>query len=239
MSDTLNAVIRFLPTWISSIRKLWKIQPVVPIFSFSECGEDALVIRFLSEICKIQTGNYIDIGANSAVSSNNTISMYLRGWRGVIVEPNPSLIPGFRRIRPGDTVIQKVVSSKDNLELTFYEMEPNLVSTLDFEVVKYHLNIGYRLIQESQIQSISLNTICAMFKEPVHFISIDTEGHEYEILSTFDFERYKPLAFCIETVFKKEENIQDPVELLQQNGYKIFGSTNKNTLMVRMDATKE
>jgi len=235
MSDTLKAVVRFLPHWIKNARKLWQIQPVEPLFSFSECGEDAMVIRYLRDIRQIHKGIYIDIGANSPVQGNNTMSMYLEGWRGVIVEPNPSMIPGYKRIRPGDTIVQKVVSSKDHLSLTFYEMEPNLVSTLNPDVVAYHEKIGYRLIRESQVESISLNTLCGMFNEPVHFVSIDTEGHEYEILSTFDFNRFKPMMFCLETVMEDEAFLENSIALLEKNGYEIYGKTGKNTLLIRKE----
>jgi len=232
MSDTLKAIVNFFPHWVRSGIKLWKVQPVVPYFSFSECGEDAMVLRYFKDLVGIHQGTYIDIGANSPVQGNNTMSLYLEGWTGIVVEPNPAMIAGYNRIRPNDRIMQNVASAEDDKILIFYEMEPNLVSTLNPEVVKTHQKKGYKLIRESEKVSVSLNSICASISGRVHFITIDTEGHEYEILSTFDFNLYKPIMFCIETILQDEPYLINPINILLKNGYVVYGKTGKNTLLI-------
>ena len=46
---------------------------------------------------------------------------------------------------------------------------------------------------------------------------IDTEGSEYEILSSFDFNKYKPLVFTVEHNFTDMEIKID--KLMKKNGY--------------------
>jgi hypothetical protein len=49
------------------------------------------------------------------------------------------------------------------------------------------------------------------------YISIDTEGSEYEILKSFDFEKYQPVVFTIEHNFT---NLQDKIDnLMISKGY--------------------
>ena len=51
------------------------------------------------------------------------------------------------------------------------------------------------------------------------YISIDTEGNEYEILKNFNFKKYQVKIFTVEHNFdaEKREKIKD---LLTSNGYK-------------------
>jgi hypothetical protein len=47
-------------------------------------------------------GFYIDIGAGHPVHSNVSFLFYLRGWRGITVEPNPWLAQLSEAVRPRD-----------------------------------------------------------------------------------------------------------------------------------------
>ena len=53
----------------------------------------------------------------------------------------------------------------------------------------------------------------------VDYISIDTEGNEYEILKNFNFDRYKVRIFTIEHNFNKNKRYKIK-KLLKNNGYK-------------------
>ena len=69
------------------------------------------------------------------------------------------------------------------------------------------------------VETISLNQLIEEeFKgEAPSYISIDTEGSEFEILNSFDFSKYQPPVFTIEhnfTDFQKKIDI-----LMFKNGY--------------------
>src|SRR5690242_9998804 len=71
--------------------------------SYAQSGED-LVAEFILRYLKIyaESVNYLDIGANDPVFSNNTYFFYLKGARGVLVEPNVALCARLRAVRPED-----------------------------------------------------------------------------------------------------------------------------------------
>jgi hypothetical protein len=57
--------------------------------SFSQSGED-LIIDFIFNALGISRPSYIDIGAHHPYYLNNTAIFYLRGARGINIEPDPS-----------------------------------------------------------------------------------------------------------------------------------------------------
>ena len=56
-------------------------------------------------------GFYIDIGAGHPVHSNVSFLFYLRGWRGITVEPNPWLAQLSEAVRPRDRRIESLVGA--------------------------------------------------------------------------------------------------------------------------------
>ena len=57
-------------------------------------------------------GFYIDIGAGHPVYDNVSFAFYLRGWRGITVEPNPWLAQLSEAVRPRDIRVQSLVGEQ-------------------------------------------------------------------------------------------------------------------------------
>ena len=69
------------------------------------------------------------------------------------------------------------------------------------------------------VKTISLNHAIEKkfrFKSP-SYISVDTEGSEYEILKVFDFKKFRPIVFTIEHNFTELQLKID--ELMKLNDY--------------------
>lgn len=70
-----------------------------------------------------------------------------------------------------------------------------------------------------EVNTISLNDVMKKYfsdKAP-SYMSVDTEGSEFEILSSFDFKKYKTIFFSIEHNFTSLEPEID--NLMISNGY--------------------
>ena len=52
----------------------------------------------------VTRGTYVDVGGGHPVADNVTFWFYLKGWHGLIVEPQPALAGAYRHIRPRDVV---------------------------------------------------------------------------------------------------------------------------------------
>jgi FkbM family methyltransferase len=117
-------------------------------------------------------GTFIDVGASDGVTLSNTLGLEQIGWSGVCVECDIRVITELRSARK--SVIEKAAWSSSGVELSFAQHEDQMLSGVgDGNAV---------------VESISLNDVCDMVGD-VDYISLDTEGSEREILSTFDWER--------------------------------------------------
>jgi hypothetical protein len=70
-----------------------------------------------------------------------------------------------------------------------------------------------------EVETVTLGDLLLSHNAPkyIDFLSIDTEGSEFEILKTFDFSEYSFGLICVEHNFtKNRERISD---LLTSNGY--------------------
>ena len=68
------------------------------------------------------TGTYIDIGAGHPIADNVSFWFYERGWRGIVVEPQPELAALYERLRPRDLVVRGLVGRHCG-EIDFYAVE--------------------------------------------------------------------------------------------------------------------
>jgi hypothetical protein len=70
-----------------------------------------------------------------------------------------------------------------------------------------------------RVETISLNDLLSQHNAPttIDYISIDTEGSEYEILSAFDFSKYTVKIFTIEHNFS--DNREKVFQLMSKFGY--------------------
>ena len=82
---------------------------MAPIISYAQRYEDMHLLRAFGEQA---SGFYIDIGAGHPVYDNVSFAFYLRGWRGITVEPNPWLAQLSEAVRPLDVRIQSLVGEK-------------------------------------------------------------------------------------------------------------------------------
>lgn len=111
--------------------------------SFSQCGED-IIIKFLAHhVLHIKDIIYLDLGSNHPTHLNNTYLFYVEGCYGVSVDANQVFIKMYHDLRPRDKFIHCGVGNKSG-ELTFYEMEPDSLSTFSLETaMNYTKNALY------------------------------------------------------------------------------------------------
>ena len=160
---------------------------------FSQFGEDNYINNFFSE----NKGIYLDIGSGRPISGSNTFKLYKRGWKGVCIDPLKTNRSLFRILRPRDIFILGLVGAK-HTTLTFYQTFPYEYSSSDKLQIQKLLNERkVKVVQTKNYNVITIQNILQSLKS-LDFLSIDTEGMDFEILQQFDLNNIRPRLICIE-----------------------------------------
>ncbi|MCA0399666.1 MAG: FkbM family methyltransferase [Proteobacteria bacterium] len=143
---------------------------------------------------------YVDIGGGHPVADNVSFHFYLKGWRGLVVEPQEDLAALYRLIRPRDLVANHLIGREDG-EVTFHKVDRlHGFSTIIESHARGAAEFGAGYASERKpIRRLSglLDEIQAPH---VDFLKIDVEGAEGDVLSGLDWRRHRPSILCIEAI---------------------------------------
>lgn len=163
--------------------------------TYAQNFEDVLLWRALGHV---KNGFYIDVGANDPVLHSVTKAFYDAGWSGINIEPMPSYLQVFGRERPRDINLGLAAGAADG-EITLFDIpDVNGWATTDRDVAEAHLAEGHALVEHT-VPLRTLNAICAEHVDrPIHFLKIDVEGFEGEVLRGLDLDRWRPWVLVVE-----------------------------------------
>ena len=157
---------------------------------------------------------FVEFGAFDGVYSSNTIRLQresYRTWRGILAEPNPQWSETLRKERAGPGISIN----------TSHCVTGRTGELVDFVVTADPLFSGIGPAGPSfKLPTISLNDLLRMYNAPsrIDFMSVDTEGSEYEILRCFDFHAWNVRNICVEHNFLPAR--EDIYRLMTANGYR-------------------
>lgn len=221
----------------------WTIRMFVQpkyVISYSQCGED-IILRFVFTALKIAHPRYIDIGAHDPIVGSNTYLFYTAGSRGVCVEPNPTLYTKIARVRPRDICLKIGVGPTSAEAVEYFEMTSETLNTFSRAEAERYVSSGAYGGQEIknvlQLPLIGIGDLMERYgTDYSDLISIDVEGLDFTLIQAFDFTRYRPKVFCIETArgvaHHKAEKNQLLIEYLEKQGYRLYADTFINSIFV-------
>ena len=188
---------------------------------------------------------FLEFGATDGIELSNSYMLEQNlGWTGVLAEPSPQWHLELKKNRPNTTIITDCIWKCSGEKLDFFMSDIGIYSSLN----DYKLHDASSKPEQTQlrikngkiieVQSVSLNDVMETNFNGLtpSFLSIDTEGSEYEILNSLDFEKYRPVVFTIEHNYL---NLQSKIdELMSSNGYvRVFRKlTAFDAWYVRIDA---
>lgn len=191
--------------------------------SYSQIGQDLEVLKIYNNKTN---GFFIDIGANDGIKLSNTYLLEKDyQWKGICVEPNPRIFNLLYTNRPNAICCSKAVYNRSDIAVLFDIFTMNDVfsgihTDLERNIIDANKN-KYQIL----VKAITINDLLDMYKAPlfIDYLSLDTEGSEYEILKSVDFGKY---TFGIIDV---EHNYIEPKrthirELLMSKNYEYIGA---------------
>ena len=168
-----------------------------PFISYGQNREDVVLWRAIGSVPR---GRYVEVGANDPVSLSITKAFYDRGWSGISVEPDPEFVEKLRAARPRDHVVNAAVTPQEG-EVAFHVFPGTGLSTLDDQVSDRHVADGWER-REIQVRGTRLSDIVTEHRYDegdVHFLIVDVEGAEADVLSTIDLTTWRPWVLVIES----------------------------------------
>lgn len=168
--------------------------------SYAQEGEDLILDRLLAKQVK---GFYVDVGAHHPKRFSNTHYFYMNGWKGINIEPNPSVHDLFRKVRTRDVSLQLGISEQAG-ELLYYEFDDPALNTFDAQLMcDRERSTPYRVIASRHIKVEPLASVLSKYLpsgQPIDFLTVDVEGLDLNVLRSNDWEIFRPRCVVTEAL---------------------------------------
>ena len=165
------------------------------MISYAQNFEDVILRRALRDITN---GFYIDIGAQHPVIDSVSLAFYEAGWRGVHVEPSPTYAETLRASRPGETVVQAAIGAAAG-HMSFFEFPHTGLSTGIADIAAQHRENGFDS-RTIDVETLPLSKLLDRHADrDVHWLKIDCEGMELEVLQTWSPSSVRPWIVIVES----------------------------------------
>ena len=185
--------------------------------SYAQNFEDVLLWRAL---CDVKRGQYLDIGAQDPVFNSVSLAFYHAGWRGIHVEPTPSYAARLREARPDEMVIEAAVTNAVG-PIEFYEIPETGLSTGKAEIAERHCKSGFEQ-RKILVPCIRLDNLLASVTGDVHWMKVDVEGMEADVLASWGDHPLRPWVLLIEATFPNSQEHSEHlwIEEVRGRGYR-------------------
>jgi FkbM family methyltransferase len=190
--------------------------------SKSQLGQDTKVLSFYNNK---RNGYFIEIGASDGINLSNTYLLETQfNWKGICVEPIPIIYKQLVINRPNSLCYDNAIYNSSNMIVEFdIAINDELISGISANLDLYKKTVDKNKCTIN-VKTLSLNDLLDKSNAPrfIEYLSLDTEGSEYEILKTFNFNKYTFGLIDVEHnyVEPRRTNIR---KLLLNNGYIYIG----------------
>jgi FkbM family methyltransferase len=148
----------------------------------------------------VERGFYVDIGGGHPIADNVSYWFYLKGWHGLVVEPQAQLLDLYSHIRPRDTAVGCLVGRADG-EADFHVVERmHGLSTTLASHAQTAIELGGRVKTVRKPMRTLASLVAEHRIEAIDFLKIDVEGAEADVLAGMDWTKCRPKVVLVEAV---------------------------------------
>lgn len=146
----------------------------------------------------VETGFYIDVGAQHPRVDSVSRAFYERGWRGIHAEPVPYYADLLRADRADETVLQALVSDSRGA-VGFHEIQGTGLLTVSAGIAEAHAERGFE-VKTTEVEQILLSDVLDRSDgRDIHWLKVDVEGHEDAVLRGWRRHRARPWVVLVES----------------------------------------
>jgi FkbM family methyltransferase len=172
------------------------------------------------ELGERREGFFVEFGAtDGSVNSNTWLLEKKYDWKGILAEPNPFWHSALAKNRNA-AIDYRCVSSTSGKKVRFLTtdaVDPELSGVAEFAGGDHFAGVRSEGVG-IEVETVSLNQLLIDHHAPtrIDYMSIDTEGSEYDILRNFDFSCYVVELISVEQNRETEAAVD---ALLACHGY--------------------
>lgn len=206
----------------------------------SEHGQD----KWLNEniFKNKRNGVFVEIGALDGIQHSNSLFFEKElAWSGLCIEANPKT---FELLKKNRQCFCENVAIADHRNISkFLKCDgglygwSGLIEGIEYQHLKRiaeHIPEEKQSIIEVKCELLN-NVLRKYFLQDIDYMGIDTEGMEYNILSSFSFDKFNVEVFDIENNF-----MNFPIEeLMNEKGYKKIIRLDVNDIYIKKENDKQ
>lgn len=154
---------------------------------------------------------FVEAGGSDPEDQNNTSLLERNGWRGLIVEPKTNFNSKYSQMRKNSILENYVLVSNDYVDETIegdfrHYMMGGIqnIHGLDWNPQTYPCTQLHKLLKKHNLNE-------------VHFLSLDVEGYEKEVIDGINFNEVFIHFIVVECHIKN--GIRDSFEFLENHGF--------------------
>lgn len=205
-----------------------------PIVSYSQNAED---IRLWRVFRGIEEGFYVDVGAADPYVDSVTHLFYENGWSGINVEPSPCF-DAIDEARTRDVNLRIAIGESEGM-VPFFLTYPYLgLSTVD-PATHDGLPQAVDRIEEIAVPQRRLESVLREYAvgRTIHFLKVDVEGAEPQVLASSDWASFRPLVVVVEAIesWSTSSTHENWESILLDAGYRFAAFDGINRFYVDQD----
>jgi hypothetical protein len=166
-------------------------------------------------------GLFIEIGAGSNGIATELFENEL-GWTGILVEPNPVSYQKLVQKRRNSRIINTPISIYPTVMFHSYYGDSADMSaieeTVNDDIATVYYNDEIIINEKKMIDELETKCLTDIIHQPYDFMVIDTNGHELEVLQSWDFSQsIQYIIFYTKTM--EESRLDECETVLKINNY--------------------
>jgi len=240
-----NTFIKFISNFLFNINKLIELLPFRLLKKKSKRAKKLIIKYQIKFYCEhlpyfYKEPVFVIIGANDGLNDHySDIILNNKKCKGLLIEPFPYNIKRLKANYQDSRrfLLEQVAIDSTPGEATFYSVDPSAykiincrkhsldrIGSLDRKhLLKFFNGALEQFIIETKVKVCTLSCILKKNRiRDIHFLQIDTEGNDFEVLKTLDFAIFSPLMIIVEHIHLSNKRKTEMVKLLQKNHYSII-----------------
>ncbi len=221
-----KSTVEFLQTSRTSTQSSWTatdfLSFVARLGTQSETSKSQLFQDYFALYCnqRSPSGFFVEFGACNGVEGSNTLLLERDfKWNGLLAEPGRQWHSDLQ-INRKCSVDHRCVFSSSGKSIDFIECgQLSTIESFAIENKDWAKDLRIASSNRYSVPTVTLNDLLDSHHVPCHisYMSVDTEGSEFECLEGFDFNKYHINCLTVEHNFQSSrEKVQ---QLLTANGF--------------------